>query len=570
MVLALVCTPWTQIPGDNADGAGMVAHLHAFLGAGDLLYDDEYAALHMSPLFAFVTEEGLVSNHWPFGATLLQAPGWLLGRLGARLSADLVSARAVTWVLPVLGLRTWACLAGLWLLGRVYLWLRGRGVGRGPAILGCAALGLGTPLLYYATEAPTRPHLWGAIVVAELVMRWLDAMEAETDSAGEAGEWASLIDAVVLASLAGLATAIRPQLAPLCALVAAERLGATRGKPWTQRLKLLAIHGGMTAVIWSLWPALIVRSQLWMYGDIGASVSGAGVDTHLRAFLLSTHHGALIWCPVLVVGVLGLAVGLAQRERGAGLLLALLALQIWLDAGTREIEPFSVLGTRTWTGGTAFGPRKLLDAAPLMLPGIVWLTRWLDGLDPGEAQRWRRRLGAATILAIVPTVLLSIAAWLEPRVTSEILDGERLTIAMSLPFDPANWSHALATRALPLRVSATMAVCVGLPLAVVVVAGLAAQQGRDCRELGGEPDPSPSAPERRGGLALALVAVLASVSAHGVLSRLQHRSELLLKAQPQRMPTARASMNPWHEATVQAIPGHHALLRARLGADAVD
>src|SRR5690606_15216037 len=76
IALSIFATPVCQIPQDNADGAGMVAHLRGFFRDGDLLYDDDYRALQMSPLFAFVGREGWVSNHWPVGATWLQAPGF--------------------------------------------------------------------------------------------------------------------------------------------------------------------------------------------------------------------------------------------------------------------------------------------------------------------------------------------------------------------------------------------------------------------------------------------------------------------------------------------------------------
>ena len=51
LCLAALGLPWLQISVDNADGAGMLAHLHAFWTDGDLLYDDEYRALRMLPLF---------------------------------------------------------------------------------------------------------------------------------------------------------------------------------------------------------------------------------------------------------------------------------------------------------------------------------------------------------------------------------------------------------------------------------------------------------------------------------------------------------------------------------------
>jgi hypothetical protein len=537
--MVAITAPWALIPGDNADGAGMRAHLHAIFESRELLYDDEYAALRMSPLFAFVTEEGLISNHWPLGASFVQAPGWLLGRLtGWLLVGDGVSERAATYDIPLLGLRSWALLVLIGLAVGLFRWLQAR-VDRATAGLAVAALLLGTPLVYYAAEAPERPHVWGFAVVTLLTIRWLMAIERAPDPGSRSA-------ALELSVYAGLATAIRPQLAMFALLVAHERWVASRELEPGERVRLLGKDGLVCAAAFAVWPLLIVRMQLWMYG--GLSDYQGEVTQHVRAFLFSTHHGALVWCPVLVIGLLGLAIGAARRESGALILLALFSAQVWLDAGTREIQPYEVLGTRTWTGGTAFGPRKLLDAMPLLVPGVVWLHRWLAEQQPVERRRWRRRLATATVLAVIPTSLLLLAAWLDPRVCSNVLDGERLLIAMSLPFDPDNWSAMLRQRAVPLRVSMLVAGLVGLPLALAVLGGLRTRASA-------EPRP------RRAWLLVLGYGVVANLW----MLHLQHRTDAMIEQNPQRIEDARARMNPWHQAVVETIPSHEALLRARLG-----
>jgi hypothetical protein len=546
LVLVAISAPWLNLPVDNADSAGMQAHLHGLFEARDLLYDDEYAALQMSPLFAFVTERGVVSNHWPAGASFVQAPGWLLGRLaGATLVGDGVSERAATWTLPLLGLRVWALLVLAWLLVRVHAWLHAL-VGARTAVLATVGFAIGTPLVYYAAESPLRPHLWGAAIVAVLTMRWFDAIgRAAEDPERARADWRRPLE---LAIYAGLATAIRPQLGMLALLVAHERWCASAGLSLSARARMLAVHGLGSAVVFGIWPLLVLRMQVWMYG--GMTDYGGEVSHHVRDVLLSTHHGALVWCPVLVVGLLGLAIGSVQRQRGAALLLVIFAAQIWLNAGTREIEPYTVLGTRTWTGGTAFGPRKLLDVMPILLPGVVWLSRWLQGQAAQERRQWERRLFGATLVSMLPTVLLLAAAFIDPSVCSTILDGERLMRVLGLGFDPDNWKTAWATRALPLRVTLRVAGIVGVPLAGLLLLASGSQRAR-------------AWPWWCGLLGAGLVANL-------WLLDLERRSEALLDADPLRMPTAAARMHPLHEATVAEIPHHHAQLRARLGARAVD
>ncbi len=542
-----MAAPWTHIPSDNADGAGMLAHLHAFFESGELLYDDEVRALGMSPLFAFVTETGVVSNHWPIGASVVQAPGWLSGRLaGELLVGDGVSERAAQWTIPLLGLRAWAIVVLIGLVVGVHAWLRAR-TSLALARVSCVALVVGTPLLYYATEAPMRPHLWGAVAVAIAITRWWDAVERATrdpSAARERGPW----PAIELAAWIGLATAIRPQLAVLVVLVAHERWLVGTGMDRWARVRLWFSHGLLAALVWLPWAALNLRMQRWMYGELG-DYSG-DVSMHVREFLISTHHGALVWCPVLVLAGLGLAIGLARKRPGAGLLIGLFAVQIWLDAGTREIEPFTVLGTRTWTGGTAFGPRKLLDVVPMALPAVIWLHEWLAELPELDRRKWQIRLTIATLASVTPTLLLHLAAWLDPNVTSEVMDGERLVIAMGLPFDGQTWADAFARRALPLRIPVVVGSVVALPLILIGALALWLGLGRT----------------RGFVLAIAGLGLLAQLG----LALAIVRTEAQMAEDPERMLAARRAMNPVHAAMVRAIPQHRALLRARLGPDAVD
>ena len=111
LVLLAVCAPWFNIVRDNADSAGMLAHLHGLFVDADLLYDDEYRALRVTPTFTFVTAEGVVSNHWPAGASWLQAPGYGLGLWAARALESASGPRFNPYgAVVLLGVRTLAML----------------------------------------------------------------------------------------------------------------------------------------------------------------------------------------------------------------------------------------------------------------------------------------------------------------------------------------------------------------------------------------------------------------------------------------------------------------------------
>lgn len=536
LVLLALAAPWWNIPRDQADSAGMLAHLHALFVGADLLYDDEYTALGVSPLFAFVTDEGLVSNHWPAGAAWLQAPGYLLGWGAAELGAALGVGRGdPLGVVAVLGVRAWAVLV---------LAAMARGTARlvaaaqpDPEAVGARRAGwavaagmvLGTPLLYYAAESPLRPHLWGSACTLAAVAVWWRG-------------WGSpRARTVALAALVGLATYVRPQLAPLVLLVVHDAW------PGPDRWRRLALG----ALVFAPWPLVHLRMQVWMYGGQLGDYAGE-VTHHLGAFVLSTHHGVLPWCPVLALALVAMGRAAVVRERGAWLLLALVLLQVWLDAGMRPIEPRAVLGTRTWAGGVSFGPRKLVDVLPLMLPAVA------SGVAAARARGRARLLLALAVALCLPTVALHLSAWLRPDATTGgIMGGAEYRSALLRPLDPGAWSTALAQRRLPAAVAGLVTLVVTLPLGAGV-AGVAALVAWWRRRA---PAPAPLRP-------VALAVALALLVMHGWLTVLLLRSDAEREADPERMLRAAARMTPAHYATVQRIAAHHRQLRDRLGPSA--
>lgn len=525
-----VWAPWFNIPRDQADSAGMLAHLHAYFVDGDLLYDNEYARLGMSPLFAFVTEEGVVSNHWPAGATWLQLPGYALGITAARALQWLEIGRASPLgVVAVLGVRAWASVVGL-----VIGWVVAARLRQIPSVtvagaaLGAAVMFVGTPLLYYVAEAPLRPHLWGAACVLAFVVVW---------SRPELGRDRPHQRAAVLGLLVGLAAMVRPQLAPLGLLALADAW------PRPGRARALAIVVGCAA----LFGLVHVRTQLWMYGAGVTDYAGA-VTTHVRHFLFSPYHGALSWCPVLALGFAAVVRSAWRRERGGIIIAVLLVHQIVLDASMRPIEAESVLGTRTWAGGTGFAARKLVDVVPLMLPAVLSLVAAATAAGRGRA------LAVLATVAAVPTVLLHVAAFVSPEATTgTIIDSmTALGRTMSTAWSGDAWRQATQARALPWTVPAVVSAVVTLPLMLA-----AKRVGRGLTGAGAT------------GLRGVMIALLvAGGVAHLWLSVLQVRSDAVLIDDPQRMIRAAQTMTPRHRALVAQIAAHHRQLRARLGDDA--
>lgn len=522
MLALAVVAPWWNLPVDNADSAGMLAHLHAFFVDLDLLYDDEYAALRMSPLFAFVTGEGVVSNHWPTGATWIQAPGFGLGAVvGEILGAFELPGGNAPWTIRLLGLHVWAMVLLLGLGREIARWMGG---GR-DGVVYAACFVLGTPLLYYASQAPARPHLYGACVVFAIVRLW----QSER-AAGTMGRTA------LLGLLVGLATSIRPQLAPLGLIVMHDVW--TRA-PVADRARQL----GVGVVAGAAWPLTNLGLQWWMYGSDLARYASGGVSHHLRHFLFSPYHGVAWWTPIVFLGLLGLVVGGVKRRRGAWLLLALFVFQLWTDSGYRPIAPGDVLGSRTWAGGTGFGPRKLVDALPLLLPGMIWLREHAHARG-----RTRAPLLAALGLSL-PIAWLHLSVWLDPGGADRVLDVAGYASLWRVPLDGAAWTRAFEQRTLALAITLALGVGVGAPL---LLAGSWAWSRLRAQPV-------------RLGVAVVLGAC---VLAHLWLAGLKARSDAILSEDPDRGTRLAQALNPVHAATVARTVEHRRRLRERLGDDA--
>jgi hypothetical protein len=221
--------------------------------------------------------------------------------------------------------------------------------------------------------------------------------------------------------------------------------------------------------------------------------------------------------------------------------------QIWIVSGTREITPFTVLGTRTWAGGVSFGARKMLEVVPLFLPAVISAAT--------SDQRLRRIFAVAALVAVVPTALLSIAAILDPvRTTGSLHAGAGFVALFGVAFDPGAWATALKQRSLPIGVGLGVLVIVATPLLAALVV-----QARRAARL----DPA-------GRVSISVGVVIgAAVFANLWTSMLLIRSETILADHPDRTERLRDPWGEAHRATVKLIPEELARKRAVLGEHAV-
>ncbi len=522
VLLALACVPWWLTTRDQADDAGMLAHLHSLFLDVDVLYDNEYRALHMSPTFAFVTKQGLVSNHWPVAATFVQAPGYLLGCMASWMLARLGEGTGSTLGgATILGVRAWAVLVLGWMAWSVFAWAK-PSMGRMGAMLVVVAMVCGTPLGYYAFESPLRPHVWGAAATLCVVRAWVnDGVPHDARSL-----W-------LLAAWCGLATAIRPQLAVLVVLVVHAFVWHARAQPQPWKAHARTVAGGTLAFL--MWPLVTLRLQVFLYGD-GLGAFAKPATHHVAAFLFSPYHGALSWAPVLGLAGLMLVTQAWRRQRGAWLVLCIMATQVWLNASARSIEPFSVLGTRTWGGGLSFGPRKLVDSLPLLLPFV------LEGAQRASFGQ-RRMLWVLACLCTAWTSWLWLTSFVDPRLVSDVLPWSALVERLYTPFFGEAWRATLEGRALSWTASGVLAIFVVIPLSGLMVACMRMQASTH---------------------AVLPVVLTSGVAAHLWLGIAFARTDLERAAHPERMQRAAQVFHPAHLRLVAEIPAYERRTAATL------
>ena len=173
-----------------SDEVQYVAFLRSLWFDRDVSFDNEYRQFYANgttrdPMFAatFIepaTETGLRRNFGTVGSALLWAPFYAAADAGVRaaramgstVAADGYSAPYISAV--CIGSAVYGLLALLlaWCAARRVL--EAAGLPAGPhAVVACAAVGLGTPLLFYMYVAPGFAHATSAFAVAAFVLAWV-------------------------------------------------------------------------------------------------------------------------------------------------------------------------------------------------------------------------------------------------------------------------------------------------------------------------------------------------------------------------------------------------------------
>lgn len=321
---------------------------------------------------------GLLRNVAPVGSAILWAPGFILAdgyvlianQFGANIPRDgfaqpyIVGACMMTLIYLVAGLQL------TYRLARRY-------ANDFAATVATLTVFLATPLLFYSYIAMAWSHANGFFLFALFLTIWMRHWRWPSERG--LGVW------LLLGLIGGLMVLTREQLGLLLIIPALEALGhygvLLRERAWPAAARMLGRHLAFLAVLGlTLTPQLLAYQVLNGRPLPSSTVGSKLIWTSPNFFntLLDPGRGALLWAPVLALGLLGL-IWLGRKDAWlAALLFAGFLAQTYINGA---------FGT-TWHLRGAFGFRRLIECTPIVVLGLAALIDWL-----------RPRLGPWPILA---------------------------------------------------------------------------------------------------------------------------------------------------------------------------
>lgn len=340
----------------------------ALAAAVEPLVGERERALFDSPR----TVEGRAS--WQAGGRVAWADPRSFRRLwydtGPEAFADAWQAYGATWTTPLLSAATLALL--VLLAGEV-------GLSLAAAVALALATGLATPMLPYAQtffSEPLAGLCWTAGAYGLVASRRRPAL--------------ALFAGLALGFMVLTRVAMAALAAPLLLFWLAEH---RRGLPAGLRQAALVVAGATPGL------ALVLAYNALRFGSPLETGYGEHVDAFteplwrgLLGLLASPGRGLLLYAPVAVLGLVGLA---RLRDRGLALLAALGLLTSLLLYGRWH----------WWEGGWCWGPRFLVPVLPLLCLG---LGTFVDRPLPG---RWRWLPAAIVALGFVLTLPLVLVSY---------------------------------------------------------------------------------------------------------------------------------------------------------------
>jgi len=370
VAVPLVCFVALDRPLIRSDGLAYFMWLHSLARDQDLDLEnqaEQFAALNSYQVF-FNEETGQYASVFPYGSAFLYLPSYWMASAANRLpmfhinDSYFMQHQGATFpygFFLMLGTNLFALLAV------VLAFFSAAGLSsRGAALLSSLALFLGTPLLYYATIEPYMSHVPGTLLTALIVYILVRHRQ-------HAASW------FFVGLLLGMALLVRWQLALYA--IPIGLLALAKGQ-WR---KLLLLSVGFLLLAWHLpyswwrmfgspWvvPAAIQGQQAFLSGPV-----------YIREVLLSPQRGLLLWSPLTILALFGLAILFRTHRALSVTMILMFLLQVLMNASLFD-----------WGGGWAFGMRRMTELYPVWVIGLSTVVQaaWSAGTTTrrGVLARW--------------------------------------------------------------------------------------------------------------------------------------------------------------------------------------
>ncbi|TNF24681.1 MAG: hypothetical protein EP314_07550 [Bacteroidetes bacterium] len=363
LLIGLICfagvNRWQNLseePLIQTDGQGYYAYLPALFIYHDLQFSfvdsvvGKYYPADKLANYVIETPQGNVNKYF-VGTAIVQSPfflvGWVLsGVLG-------VPADGYSWPFQLMvGVAAVVALAvGLYYLGQLLL---GLGVKRNLALFTLSVLVFGTNLLYYTMYEPSMSHVYTfATISAFLYFMQRVATEPRQERF------------LFLAALTfGLTVLIRPTngLVLLAVPVVAGGWYATLNvmEMLTSRPFKLAVSAALVLAVVLIQPGIYLMQTgspvVWSYQGEGFHF----LRPELANVLFSYRKGLFVYCPVLLLSLVGVLGGVSAKKPWSFPLLFVLTLFTWVIASWWM-----------WYYGGSYGHRAFIDIYPLFAIGMA-------------------------------------------------------------------------------------------------------------------------------------------------------------------------------------------------------
>ena len=364
------------------------AYLRSLWFDHDLSFDNEYRYFYDRGIarahdfhhtfLELQTDTGYRINFGTIGSAILWSPFYAVGDAAARLQRALGAPVAADgFSRPYLAAVTYGSAVYGFLAICLSIGSARRLFGAGH--LAGLAVWIGTPLLFYMYVAPGFAHACSAFAVALFVSLWLRVRDG----------W-SLRGLMALGASAALMGMVReqdvffvvgPAIDFMWSLVEATR----RADGARVRTLLRRLAAGFAVAFVCYLPQ--VATYLVLYGHLGPAPEVADKMAWLAPWaphvLLSPGHGLLVWTPLVIVTLAGLAWFVAtgagkvepERARRIGLcLLAMFAAQVYISGSVE-----------TWQAAGTFGQRRFVGTTIILVIGLAAALRMLAGRTPRRA-----------------------------------------------------------------------------------------------------------------------------------------------------------------------------------------